>query len=50
MVIAVGEFISGIEEQTIVEERRIRINPTFQDIVRSELKRERLRSMTKQND
>ena len=45
-----SNYISGIEEQTIVEERRIRINPTFQDIVRNELKRERLRSMTKQND
>ena len=30
------------------EERRIRINPTFQDIVRSEIKRERLLSMTKE--
>ena len=36
------------EEKRIHEERRIRINPTFQDIVRSEIKRERLLSMTKQ--
>ena len=46
-----SDYLEKIEEEKrIFEERRIRINPTFQDIVRSEIKRERLLNMTKQNE
>ena len=46
-----SDYLEKIEEEKrIFEERRIRIDPTFQDIVRSEIKRERLLNMTKQNE